>query len=318
MQPRPYALMAGQLGCSEAQLLQTIDELLASGALSRFGPLYDAQKLGGGLTLAALTAPDADFYAIAAEVNALPQVAHNYRRRHALNMWFVIATERPDGVAAALQQIRQRTGLDVFDFPKQREFYLGLWLRLGEHGDIETIPAPETRRLRSSPPLTILDKLDRRLIALTQSGLPLHPEPFTVLANTISQEEQTDIGPQLVIDHLQRMLDSGAIRRIGAVPNHYRLGLRANGMSVWDLPGERLAELGPMIGALPWVSHCYERPRHRPQWRYNLFAMVHARGHDQVQRKVARIAELLGAERRGHQVLFSTAILKKTGLRLAA
>ena len=309
LQQRPYALLAEQLGCSEDVLIKTIEALLAAGALSRFGPIYDAQNLGGGLTLAALTAPEQDFDAITAEVNALPQVAHNYRRNHALNMWFVVATERPDGVAAALDQIRQRTGLEVLNFPKQREFYLGLWLRLGDHGEVDTVPTPDTARPLSPQPL---ETLDRRLIELTQAGLPLHPEPFVELA------KQAGCEPQQVIASLQRMLDSGAIRRIGAIPNHYRLGLRANGMSVWDLPTERLAELGPQIGALPWVSHCYERPRRRPQWRYNLFAMVHARERGQVSDKVAHIAALLGDDLRDHQVLFSSAILKKTGLRLAA
>jgi DNA-binding Lrp family transcriptional regulator len=107
------------------------------------------------------------------------------------------------------------------------------------------------------------------------------------------------------------------VRRIGAVPNHYALGYRANGMSVWDVPDERASELGRRVGALPFVSHCYRRPRHLPAWPYNLFAMVHGRGRDEVEDKVGRIAALLGPADRGHAVLYSTRILKKTGLRIA-
>ncbi len=116
---------------------------------------------------------------------------------------------------------------------------------------------------------------------------------------------------------LTRMLDAGIIRRIGAVPNHYALGYRANGMSVWNVPDEQVRELGMKIGALEAVSHCYHRPRHLPQWPYNLFAMVHGRDRAEVEAKVAEIARLLGEADRGHAILYSTRILKKTGLRIA-
>ena len=315
---RPYAVLAEQLGCTEARLLQAIADLLERGLLSRFGPIYNAHCLGGGLTLAAMQVPEADFDRVAECVNALPQVAHNYRRDHALNMWFVVATDQPDGVAATLDRIREQTGLAVLNFPKQREFYLGLWLRLGEHGDIATVPvptpvpAPAPASSSSSSSAYLPEPLDRRLIALTQRGLPLRPRPYAKLAR------EAGCSTAELIERLRQMLASGAIRRIGAVPNHYRLGLRANGMSVWDLPTHRLAELGPQVGALSWVSHCYERPRHRPLWRYNLFAMVHGRERGEVQAKVAQLAALLGDDLRDHQVLLSSAILKKTGLRLAA
>jgi DNA-binding Lrp family transcriptional regulator len=115
---------------------------------------------------------------------------------------------------------------------------------------------------------------------------------------------------------LQRMLDAGIIRRIGAVPNHYALGYTANGMSVWDVPDASVREIGERIGRLDFVSHCYHRPRHLPAWPYNLFAMLHGRSRDEVEAHVRTIAQLLGAADRGHAVLYSTRILKKTGLRL--
>ena len=112
------------------------------------------------------------------------------------------------------------------------------------------------------------------------------------------------------------MLDDGMIRRIGAVPNHYALGYKANGMTVWDVVDERIDELGELIGKLDFVSHCYQRPRHLPDWNYNLFAMVH--GHDRIEteQKAQQIAVLLGDACRAHEILYSTRILKKTGLRI--
>ena len=129
--------------------------------------------------------------------------------------------------------------------------------------------------------------------------------------------EQLGLEPAEVMTRLRRMLASGMVRRIGVVPDHYALGYKGNGMSVWDVPEERVRELGPMIGALDFVSHCYHRPRHLPEWPYNLFAMVHGHDRAEVETKVAQIAALLGDADRGHAVLYSTRILKKTGMRLA-
>jgi DNA-binding Lrp family transcriptional regulator len=108
----------------------------------------------------------------------------------------------------------------------------------------------------------------------------------------------------------------GVIRRIAAVPNHYALGYRANGMSVWNVPDEHVRAIGRQVGALDYVSHCYLRPRHLPLWPYNLFAMVHGKTREQVAAEVEAIAALLGEHCRGHEVLYSTRILKKTGLRI--
>ena len=155
-----------------------------------------------------------------------------------------------------------------------------------------------------------LDEVDRAIIAATQAGLPLVPEPYQEVAREVG------IPAGEVMDRMRRMQESGVIRRIGAVPNHYRLGFRANGMSVWDVPEERVQEAGRLVGDLDFVSHCYHRPRRPPDWPYNLFAMVHGTTREEVEAKVAEIAELLGGADRGHEVLYSRRILKKTGLRI--
>jgi DNA-binding Lrp family transcriptional regulator len=156
-----------------------------------------------------------------------------------------------------------------------------------------------------------IDEVDRRIIVATQAGLPRVPRPYQTVA------EQVGVGEQEIIMRLARMLEYGVIRRIGAVPNHYTLGYRFNAMSVWDVPDARVRELGAKVGALEFVSHCYHRPRHPPAWRYNLFAMVHGRDRAGVEAQVATIARLLGDADRGHAVLYSTRILKKTGLRIS-
>jgi DNA-binding Lrp family transcriptional regulator len=156
------------------------------------------------------------------------------------------------------------------------------------------------------------DEIDRRLIVATQGGLPLVPRPYDVLAG------QLGVTADEVRRRLAAMIERGAIRRIGAVPNHYALGYTANGMSVWDVADARVDALGEQVGALEFVTHCYRRPRRLPLWPYNLFAMVHGRSRDEVDDKVRQIAALLGEACGARDVLFSTRILKKSGLRISA
>jgi DNA-binding Lrp family transcriptional regulator len=125
---RPYAEVARRLDLDEHDVVARLARLLEDGALSRFGPMYDAERLGGGLTLAAMAVPEARFDEVAAIVGGFPEVAHNYERTHVLNMWFVVATERPERIAEVLREIEAATGLAVLDLPKIEEYFLELKL----------------------------------------------------------------------------------------------------------------------------------------------------------------------------------------------
>ena len=302
---RPFAAVAQKLGTDEAQLIRMVQGLLANGLLTRFGPLFDAERLGGRFTLAAMAVPEADFDRVAAQLAALPEVAHNYRRDHALNMWCVLATSSEELLQQALAHIQDLTGLEVLDFPKLAEYHLGFWLQFEEDGGLGM------RRWARSPTASPipLDALDQALVTATQGGLPLVAAPYAEIASRLSQ------APATVLGRLAGMLARGAIRRIGAVPNHYRLGLRGNGMTVWDIEDEAVDRLGAEIGALEGVSHCYCRPRRLPLWPYNLFAMLHGRDRAEVLAAAARVQDLVADHCHGHEVLFSAAVLKKTGLR---
>jgi DNA-binding Lrp family transcriptional regulator len=123
---RPYLEVAQRLGTTEDELMRRIDALLESGVLTRFGPMYHAERMGGALTLAAMQVPAGDFERVAALVNAHPEVAHNYAREHAFNMWFVLATETPARVDAVIADIERETGHRVYNMPKLEEFFVGL------------------------------------------------------------------------------------------------------------------------------------------------------------------------------------------------
>jgi siroheme decarboxylase len=125
---RPYLEAARRLGIDEEELLRRLAALLEKGTLTRIGPLFQIERMGGAFTLAALSAPAEDYERVAASVNAFPEVAHNYERTHDLNMWFVVAAETPDGIDRAIEGIERDTGCKVYNFPKSREYFVELKL----------------------------------------------------------------------------------------------------------------------------------------------------------------------------------------------
>ena len=331
---RPFAQVGATLGLSEAEVISMLQRLLKQGDLTRFGPLFQIERAGGRFVLAAMEVPQARFDAVAAQINALPEVAHNYQREHHLNMWFVVAAETHAETDQTLTRIEALTGLPVLAFPKEREYFVELRLPLLPPGlthpsasngrptasphqpaspfSANTPPSVIANAVKQSTAITPLTPFERRIIQATQAGLPITPEPYATLAR------QLNVTTPTILHTLSTLLATGVIRRIGAVPHHYRLGFNANGMSVWDVDDEQVDELGEAVGRLPGVSHCYRRPRHGEAWPYNLFAMLHGRSREEVQVQATQLRALLGKACRTHDMLFSSAVLKKTGLRLRA
>ena len=303
---RPFADVGAELRLTESDVIERLQRLLHNGVLTRFGPLFHIERAGGRFILAALQVPEARYAEVTALVNDLPEVAHNYRREHQLNMWFVVAAETPEVAWAACDRIQAVTGLPVHAFPKEREYFVGLYLPLLATAERTPRAAPPAQ---PSPALR-LTEFDRELMATTQAGLPLLPRPYDNVAAMLGRS-----GAEIRA-RLAELLAAGVVRRIAAVPNHYRLGYTANGMSVWDVDDAHIDRLGELVGSQPAVSHCYRRPRKDGVWRYNLFAMLHGHTRADVLSQAEAVRALLGPACRAHDVLFSSAILKKTGLRL--
>ncbi len=309
---KPFLAVASELGTTESTLISIVDNLLKDGWLSRFGPLYDAKQMGGGLTLAALSVPENQFEKITGIVNAFEEVAHNYRREHKLNMWFVLATETETAIQNVISDIESQTGLKVFNCPKLQEFYVGLKLYIDSAGQVDTVPMdvdPDRTDNSNRAPVAPND-FERKIIAATQAGLPLVSKPYELIAKQLESDVKN------IMNSFDSLLNNATMRRIGAVPNHYKLGLRGNGMTVWDVPDELVNEIGEKIGSMDFVSHCYQRPRHLPDWPYNLCAMVHGSDKEKAFQKLEEMEAELYPYNFRHDVLFSSAILKKSGLRI--
>ncbi|OAQ52262.1 hypothetical protein HTG_11615 [Natrinema mahii] len=321
-EPAAAAVRDHGVDITATELLETIRDLDERGVLSRFGPLVNAQEIGGAATLVAMHAPEDRFDEIVEAVNDHREVAHNYEREHPqLNVWFVVSVAEEDRVAAVLDEIEAETGQETYNLPKQREFRVEAKFYvdgpLDGDGDVEAAGIDLSDRGPEVEPTdaATLSPAERDLVIEVQDGMPLTATPYADVADAIGRDREW------VLETLARFEREGKIRRIGVVPNHYALGYTENGMTVWNVPDEVVPEVGPEIAALPFVTHCYRRPRHEGVWPYNFFAMTHGRSEAESQRRVEQVRERMeeywDVRADDWDTLHSTQILKKTGIRMA-
>jgi len=317
---RPFEPAAAALGergveVTAEGLLERVRRLDEEGVLSRFGTLVNAEAIGGTATLVAMHAPPERFEAVAEAVNDHREVAHNYEREHPhLNMWFVVSVADAEAVDRVLAEIEAETGQETYNMPKRREFRVEAKFLLDgpiPDGDLDLSglgPAVEPTGEATLTPD------ERDLVLEVQDGLPVTATPYRDVADALDREVDW------VLRTLKRFLAEGKLRRVGVVPNHYALGYTENGMTVWNVPDEMVAEVGPAVASLEFVTHCYQRPRHEGVWPYNFFAMTHGRSEAESEARIEqvreRMAEFWDVGEADWDTLFSTRILKKTGIRL--
>lgn len=303
LEPAPFVVLAQRLGTDEATVLGALQRLHGAGVVSRVGAVFAPRRVGAS-TLAALAAPPQRLEEIAALVSAHPEVNHNYEREHRYNLWFV-ATARDDAhLQRALGAIERETGCPVMSLPLEDEFYIDLGFDLAG-----VCKAPCAARRIDADSLRALNAAEQRLMGALQDGLDLVPHPFARLAMKAGMAEAEAIAM------LQQWRGEGVIKRFGVVVRHHELGYTANAMVVWDLPDAEVADIGVRLAAEPEVTLCYRRRRHLPDWRYNLFCMIHGRARDEVERSVAALRERLGLSRYPFTVLFSRRRFKQRGAR---
>ena len=323
-EPAAAALEPHGVEVTGSVLCERVRELDDTGVLSRFGALVNAEAIGGAASLVAMHAPAARFDEVVETVNGFTEVAHNYEREHPhLNVWFVVSVadhpdpekDGDDRVAEVLTAIEAATGQETYNLPKLQEFHVGAKFLVDgpvPDGDIDLSGlAPAVEPLDRST----LTPAERDLVVEIQGGLPITETPYADVAAAI------DADVEWVVETIERFRREGKVRRVGVIPNHYALGYTENGMTVWDVPEDVLEEVGPAVADLEFVTHCYERPRHAGVWEYNFFAMTHGRTETESERRVAQVRETMadywdvGSE--DWDTLFSTRILKKTGIRIA-
>jgi DNA-binding Lrp family transcriptional regulator len=308
LDPQPFDHIARELDTCTAALLDHLRDLQVQGVVSRVGPVFRPNTIGAS-TLAAMAVPAAELERIAAQVNAYPQVNHNYEREHPFNLWFVITAADQAAVTATLDAIRQRTGYDVMSLPLLRDYHidLGFQLRFDRAANLAPVPDTACNAPAARPAPSAAGAED--LIEAIQGGLPLVPRPYQAIAERIGASEAA------VIDRLRDLLEDGIIKRLGVVVRHHELGYRANAMVVWDVPDDRVDRVGRLLGDQDCVTLCYQRPRRLPVWRYNLFCMVHGQDRAEVLACIARMTTALELDAVPHEVLFSGRRFRQRGAR---
>ena len=307
---RPFEAIGARVGASEEVVLARYVRLLERGAISRIGVVFAPHAVGAS-TLAAMAVPAGRLEEVAGIVNAQPETNHNYQREHRLNLWFVLTGPTQLALDAAIARIERASGLRVLALPLLQEYHIDLGFDLGRDCVVHEMPKPRSRRKTPERRPHRLSVQAKKIIAAVQAGLPLQPRPFDAVAH------QAGCTTAAVLATLAGWLADGVARRIGVVVRHSALGFAANAMVVWDVPDADVPEVAEMLASHPQTTLCYRRPRHRPEWPYNLFCMIHGRDRDAVLSTLAKLRhriELVGIP---YEVLFSTRCFRQRGAHYA-
>jgi len=292
--PEPFAHIAHQLKVSEQKVLSMLKQLQGNGTLSRVGAVFRPNRVGAS-TLAAMFVPIDQLERVAAKISAYPEINHNYQREHYYNLWFVVTAPNHEVLSSS----------KVLYLPMLDDYHIDLGFDLTgndyrHHAAGNSVPTVFTPQPG-----------DDRLIAAIQEGLPLVSRPFAVVARCAGMSEVQ------VIERLRGMIESDVIKRFGIVVRHHELGFRANAMAVWDVPDDRVTELGRCLGRYPFITLCYRRQRQLPQWWYNLYCMVHGRDRDTVKGHLQQLRDECGMDNYSHELLFSVRRFKQCGAHYA-
>lgn len=301
---RPFEAIGIGVGASEGEVLARYARLVASGTVSRIGVVFAPHAVGAS-TLAAMAVPSGRVEEIAAIIDAQPETNHNYEREHRLNLWFVLTAPRQLALDAAIARIERAAGLPVLALPLLEEYHIDLGF------DLCSREAKKLRREVAVPRALPLSAQERRLVTSVQDGLALQPRPFEAAARLAG------CSAEQVRTMLAAWLADGVARRIGVVVKHRALGYAANAMVVWDVPDAELPQIAQLLAGHPDVTLCYRRPRHRPDWPYNLFCMIHGRDRDTVLATLAQLRHCPQVIGIPYEVLFSTRCFKQRGARYA-
>jgi siroheme decarboxylase len=304
--PRPYDAVAKEAGITEQEAIGRVKRLLDERIIRQVTPIFDTRALGYSSMLVAAKVDPENPWRAANVINQHPGVSHNYLRNHEFNIWFTIATE-PDsrlGLDGTLEALAREAGAEsVRQLPTLKLFKIRMDLEMEGGTDalakaVEIAPPAETER---QP----YDEFDIEVIRATQGDMPVIPEPYAPAADKLG------IPVERLLAHMGQMQERRLLRRVAAILFHRRAGFSANGMGVWNVPNDKIMELGPQMAAFRGISHCYQRPTYE-DWPYSVFTMAHGRSKDECDAILDSIATHTGIEDRA--TLYSSTEFKKIRL----
>jgi siroheme decarboxylase len=305
---RPYAAVAQELGVGEDVVLTRVQELIDERIIRQVTPIFDTRAFGYGSMLVAAKIDPEHPWRAAKIVNSHPGVSHNYLRNHEFNMWFTIAVEESSklGLQGTLDVLQELTGAEsIRQLPTLKLFKIRMDLDMegGTDALAKSVGAAvEPADLEKQP----YDDFDIAVVRATQGDLPVVSEPYAAAAREVG------VPVQRLLDHMNGMVERKVLRRVAAILFHRRAGFSANGMGVWRVPDDKIAEYGPRMAAFRGISHCYERPTYE-DWRYQIFTMAHGRSKEECDAILDAIAAEL-PDISDRATLYSSTEFKKVRL----
>jgi DNA-binding Lrp family transcriptional regulator len=306
LEARPYASVARAAEVPEEEVLTRVQRLLDERIVRQVTPIYDTRALGYSSMLVAAKVDPEHPWRAATIVNSHPGVSHNYLRNHDFNMWFTLAVE-PDsqlGLQGTLDVLKQLTGAEsIRQLPTLKLFKIRMDLEM--EGDTKALASEGVAQEPVELEAVAYDERDIAVIRATQGDMAVVSEPY------LAPAERLGMTVDALLEHMQGMRERGLLRRVAAILYHRRAGFSANGMGVWKVPAERIAELGPRMASFRGISHCYERPTYE-DWPYSVFTMAHGRSKEECDAVLDAIAEQTDIHERA--TLYSSTEFKKIRL----
>ncbi len=308
---RPFAEIAQELGTTEETVLNTIEKLMEQGLIRRLSGFFEPRRLGYTSTLCGMKVPKNELHSVAAVINEFPEVTHNYwRNNQQYNLWFTIIAQGEQGIGRIRREIEASTFYPVTDFAATRFFKIQVRFHVVKVPKESTLENPAEPLL----PVRPMRRTEQCLIHALGANIPLVQQPYQALAGILEKEYAWPeaISGSQVIALAKALQQEGYLRRIGAVIKHTQIGYNTNWMVVWQVPDERVEQVGNAFVAEQAVSHCYCRKRQK-DWPWNLYTMLHAANVGEAKALVAGLQAATGIE--DYIILPTIEELKKTGMR---
>jgi siroheme decarboxylase len=308
LNPRPYEAVAREAGLDEHATMERTSYLLRERIIREITPIFDTTALGYSSMLVAARVDSENPHRAAAVINEHPGVSHNYLRNHDFNLWFTLATA-PDsslGVDGTLEVLKRLSGAEsIRKLPTLTMFKINMNLEM--EGGTDELAAPvEAIEPRPRDPVPI-DDFDVAVIRALQGPMEVRPDAYAPAA------QELGVPVERMLAHLEGMVQRKVLRRVAAILFHRRAGFSANGMGVWKVPEDQIAEIGPRMAAVRGVSHCYRRPTYA-DWPYSVFTMAHGRSKEECDAVLDGVAGVCGLEGEDRATLYSSTEFKKVRL----
>jgi len=299
---QPYHEIAKKFDVSVEDIKKRLTNLKKIGILRQLSAIFDTRRLGYKSSLIAMKIDPDKLDYVAQQINRHPGVSHNYERNHEFNLWFTLAVPPGLDLKTEVDKFSKLVGIQKMRLlPTIKLFKIGVKLEMVDDKKHEVKPTEEKKKIQNVK--FVPTEEDKKFIRELQKDLEIVDKPF------LNATQKLGLTEEQIFEKLRYYENIGVMRRFAAILRHRDVGFTANGMIVWEVPDERITEVGEKLGAFPQVSHCYQRPVYK-DWPYSVFSMIHCKSIDEAKNMAKEIQKEIQVD--DYKILFSAREFKKT------